>query len=97
MPVLKLLKAFAFNWIYFEIDAWNLHTHAIRRHVFSSILWITCHLPFIMAYVLAGAALSRLVLATDCADADEHDLTETYVAKSEHEISDALRWFYCCG
>ena len=50
-----------------------------------------------MAYVLAGAALSRLVLATDCSDADEHDITELYAERSEHEISDGLRWFYCCG
>lgn len=33
--VLGLIQAFVFNWIYFEIDSFNLHTHAIRRHVFS--------------------------------------------------------------
>jgi len=33
--VLGLVQAFAFNWIYFEIDSFNLHTHAIRRHVVS--------------------------------------------------------------
>lgn len=33
--VLGLIQAFTFNWIYFEIDSFNLHTHAIRRHVFS--------------------------------------------------------------
>lgn len=33
--VLGLVQAFAFNWIYFEIDSFNLHTHAIRRHVIS--------------------------------------------------------------
>jgi low temperature requirement protein LtrA len=33
--VLGLVQAFVFNWIYFEIDSFNLHTHAIRRHVFS--------------------------------------------------------------
>jgi low temperature requirement protein LtrA len=33
--VLGLLQAFTFNWIYFEIDSFNLHTHAIRRHVIS--------------------------------------------------------------
>jgi low temperature requirement protein LtrA len=33
--VLGLVQAFVFNWIYFEIDSLNLHTHAIRRHVFS--------------------------------------------------------------
>jgi low temperature requirement protein LtrA len=33
--VLGLIQAFTFNWIYFEIDSWNLHSHAIRRHVVS--------------------------------------------------------------
>ena len=95
--VLGLIQAFSFNWLYFEIDSYNLHTHAIRRHFMSSILWITAHLPFIMAYVLAGASLSRLVIATDCRDANPEDLTEAYALKSESEIPTGLRWFYCCG
>lgn len=33
--VLGLIQAFVFNWLYFEIDSFNLHTHAIRRHVVS--------------------------------------------------------------
>lgn len=95
--VLGLIQAFAFNWLYFEIDADNLHSHAIRRHYASALLWQTFHLPFIMAYVLAGAALSRLVLATDCRDANVDDITEAYLPRSEHEVSSGLRWFYCAG
>lgn len=95
--VLGLIQAFCFNWLYFDIDGWNVHTHAIRRHMASSMLWITAHLPFIMSYVLAGAALSRLVLATDCDDVDVEALTDTYLPKSEREIAPGLRWFYCCG
>jgi low temperature requirement protein LtrA len=33
--VLGLIQAFTFNWLYFEIDSFNLHTHAIRRSVAS--------------------------------------------------------------
>lgn len=44
--------------------------------VIPAIIWNTVHLPFIMAYVLAGASLSRLVLATDCGDANAEDWTE---------------------
>ena len=33
--VLGLIQAFTFNWLYFEIDSFNLHTHAIRRHFLS--------------------------------------------------------------
>ncbi|KAI4107723.1 MAG: hypothetical protein L6R37_001408 [Teloschistes peruensis] len=95
--ILGLVQAFFFNWLYFEIDGWNIHTHAIRRHVASSILWIFIHLPFIMAYVLAGASLSRLVLAHDCKDADSETLEEASLGRSEAEIEPGLRWFYCVG
>lgn len=59
--------------------------------------WTTAHIPFIMSFVLAAAALSKLVLATDCRDTKIEDLTETYMLKSEHEIPIGLRWFYCAG
>ena len=94
---LGLIQAFCFNWLYFEIDGWNVHTHAIRRHMASSMVWITAHLPFIMSFVLSGAALSRLVLATDCEDANVEALTETYLPKSQPEIAPGLRWFYSAG
>ncbi|KAG7004680.1 hypothetical protein G7Y79_00024g056300 [Physcia stellaris] len=95
--VLGLVQAFSFNWIYFEIDACNIHTHAIRRHVGSSITWVTIHLPFIMAFVLAGASLSRLVLVHDCINTDPETLGENYIGRSEPEIPIGLRWFYCGG
>ena len=95
--VLGLIQAFSFNWIYFEVDGFNLHKHAIRRHMISGMMWTTMHLPFIMSFVLAGASLSRLVLAHDCADTDRETLDESYIARSESEISMGLRWFYCAG
>ncbi|KAL8953727.1 MAG: hypothetical protein Q9222_000409 [Ikaeria aurantiellina] len=95
--ILGLIQAFCFNWLYFEIDGWNIHTHAIRRSILSSLTWIVIHLPFIMSYVLGGAALSKLVLAHDCADADVETLTEGYAELSESEIPPGLRWFYSAG
>lgn len=65
--------------------------------VMLAITWMTAHLPLAMAFVLAGAALSKLVLAHDSSDSDPHWLWETYEARSEEEISDGLRWFYCAG
>ncbi|KAH0559062.1 hypothetical protein GP486_004348 [Trichoglossum hirsutum] len=50
-----------------------------------------------MSFVLYGGALSRLVVAHDCADANESSLTEAFAQKSEAEISSGLRWFYCAG
>lgn len=61
------------------------------------MVWMTAHLPFIMGYVLAAASLSRLVLATDCHDANAEDLTEAYISNSQNELPAGLRWFYCAG
>src|ERR1700742_3161145 len=74
--VLGLIQAFCFNWIYFEIDNYGIHVHAIRRHWLAGLLWSNCHLPFIMSYILASSTLSRLVLAHDCADANPETLGE---------------------
>ena len=63
----------------------------------SAMAWTTAHIPFIMSFVLAAAALSKLVLATDCRDTKIEDLTATYMLKSEPEIPIGLRWFYCAG
>lgn len=95
--VMGLVQAFIFNWIYFEIDGENIHIHAIRRKVNTAWIWTFSHLPFICAYVLAGAAMSKLVVADDCPDTDAHLLTETYAERSEHEIPLGLRFFYCAG
>ena len=74
-----------------------LNDESIAYVPVAAMLWTTIHLPFIMAYVLAGAALSRLVLATDCHDANVEDLTDAYTDSSKPEVSSALRWFYCAG
>lgn len=50
-----------------------------------------------MAFTISGAALSRLVVAHDCSNADIEKLTETYQERSEGELADGLRWFYGCG
>ena len=95
--ILGLIQAFTFNWIYFEIDAFNIHVHAIRRHVISFALWMTLHLPFIMAYVLASAALAKLVLAHDCSNTDPDSLSEDSKINSVSDIGPGLRWFYSAG
>jgi Bacterial low temperature requirement A protein (LtrA) len=64
---------------------------------FLALVWASAHLPFLLGYSLAGASLSKLVVAHDCPDADEHNLTEVYAHKSSDHIDDGLRWFYCGG
>lgn len=95
--ILGLIQAFAFQWLYFEIDHNGVHVHAIRRHWVSSTVWITCHLPFVLSYVLAAATLSKLVIAHDCDNANIEDLGETYQLRSLPEIDQGLRWYYCAG
>ncbi|RDW87366.1 hypothetical protein BP5796_03060 [Coleophoma crateriformis] len=95
--VLGLIQSFCMNWIYFELDGTDLFAHAIRRSVVRAWIWNLAHLPFIMSFALGAAALSKLVVATDCPNATLDSLTAVYVEKSEHEIPIGLRWFYCAG
>ncbi|MCJ1321518.1 hypothetical protein MMC15_006863 [Xylographa vitiligo] len=95
--ILGLIQVFTLNMIYFDIDSHNLYTHAIRRHYIAFMFWMWLHLLFIMSFVLASGALSKLVLAHDCADADPSTLTPAYAQKSEPDIDIGLRWFYCAG
>ena len=95
--ILGLIQAFCFNWIYFEIDGANISSHAIRRHKVSALVWSITHLPFIMAFVLGGGALSRLVLARDVHGSFLKHLTPAYEVRSEEEVLAGHRWFYCAG
>jgi len=63
----------------------------------TAIIWGGAHLPFIMSFVLGAAALSKLVVAHDCPNADLHDLTEHWMERSDEEVPYGLRWFYCGG
>lgn len=62
-----------------------------------AMTWLCAHLPFLLGFSLAGASLSKLVVATDCANGDLDNLTETYMRKSSDHIDIGLRWFYCGG
>ena len=95
--VLGLIQAFSFNWLYFELDTFNMRVHAIRRHFISAFVWLSIHLPFVMSFVLSGSALSRIVLAHDFPGARTSTLTATFADKSDAEVSIGLRWYYCCG
>lgn len=94
---LSLIQAFSFNWLYFEVDTFNLHVHAIRRHIATAMIWLSVHLPFIMSYVLASAAQAKIVLAHNTSNTDPEKLLEPYAGRSEEEASSGLRWYYCAG
>ncbi|KAL8309273.1 hypothetical protein RB597_009511 [Gaeumannomyces tritici] len=95
--ILGLVQAYIFNWLYFDVDASNIHVHAIRRSSKHYIIWLMAHLPFIMSYTVATAGLSKLVVASDVADASPKDLTSTYAHRSEAHVPLGIRLFYCVG
>jgi low temperature requirement protein LtrA len=96
--ILGLLQAFALNSLYFEMDTFNLYTHAIRRHNWYFVfVWIIVHIPLVMSLVVAGATISRLVLAHDCNHCPVSALAEPYATRSQPSILPGQRWFYCAG
>ncbi|KAH7040498.1 bacterial low temperature requirement A protein-domain-containing protein [Microdochium trichocladiopsis] len=95
--IIGLVQAFVFNWIYFEVDGENLHLHAIRRSGWSSALWSIAHLPFICAYTLSSAAMSKIVVAHDSINSDPHSLEEYYAHNSKPYVTQGVRWAYCVG
>lgn len=62
-----------------------------------ALIWMSSHIPFTMGFVIAGAALSKLVLVHDTSDSDPRDLFGAYEERSEEELSEGLKWFYCAG
>ncbi|KAG8984009.1 hypothetical protein FRB90_005626 [Tulasnella sp. 427] len=95
--VLGLVQAFCFNWIYFDVDEKYQHAKLAERHTVSAALWFNAHLPFIMAFTLSSAALSRLVVAHDCPNSEAEWLIPMFEERSVEELSRGLRWFYCAG
>lgn len=95
--MLAVVQAFAIMWIYFDIDGWAIHVHAIRRHWISSSVWVFTHLPLSAAFILASSTLSDLVLAHDCINSNPEDLDEVYASRSVEELEQPMRWFYCGG
>lgn len=60
-------------------------------------LWGVSHLPFVMGYIVATSALSRLVLATDVPGTDSNQLAEPYRDSAEDHFNSGVRFFYCHG
>lgn len=91
--ILALVQAFAIMWLYFDVDNWALHVHAIRRHWISSTCWISAHMPLAASFILASSTLSELILAHDSSNANIEDLIEAYASRSKGEIEQPLRWY----
>lgn len=94
---LGLTQTFVFNWLYFEVDGSNIRTHAIRWRVQTAALWQNAHLIFALSYILAAAAMCKLLVVTDCANAPLSALTPFYQHRSDDHITEGLRLYYCIG
>ncbi|OAA67835.1 Low temperature requirement A [Niveomyces insectorum RCEF 264] len=95
--VLGLVQAFLFNWLYFDIDGANIHVHAIRRRAETAYVWQYAHLLFTLAFVLSSAALTRLVVATDCRDAPLSALATADQERAAPTVALGLRLYYSTG
>ncbi|KAG8963947.1 hypothetical protein FRC05_004349 [Tulasnella sp. 425] len=82
--VLGLIQAFCFNWMYFDVDEryQTEPAHLPKKHTISAALWFNAHLPLIMGFTLSSAALSKLVVAHDCPNADPERLMPTFAERS---------------
>lgn len=61
------------------------------------MVWNMGHLFFVMSYIPAAAALTKLVAAADCPDADPESLSHHWHERSEDHVSLGIRLFYCVG
>jgi hypothetical protein len=58
-------------------------------------MWFTLHLPFILSFVLAGAALARIVLTHDIETVSY--LASISISRSDETVAAGQRYFYCAG
>ena len=93
--VLGLLQVFALSAIYFEMDRFNIYTHAIRRHPLASVAWSYAHIPMTASFILSSSALKKIVTAHDCLNAKPEYLWESETSVAA--LTRGERWFYCGG
>eukprot|EP00732_Lithocolla_globosa_P001929 Lithocolla_globosa_v1_NODE_1113_length_2859_cov_12.694365.p1 type:complete len:369 gc:universal NODE_1113_length_2859_cov_12.694365:254-1360(+) len=62
--LLALLICYNFKWLYFDVDASRMYTHALRRNFLTKILFPSLHLPLHMGIVINGHATGYFVRET---------------------------------
>ena len=92
--ILGICIAFALNVIYFDADNHHYVKHAYLRHpilifIYTFGLYIT-----VSGLTLAGAALGRIVIASDCVDANADDLSDDFKDESTNPLPVSIRWLF---
>src|ERR1700758_1627821 len=59
--VLGVLIAFCLEWIYFDVDASRNYLHALRRNIFSGILFTGIHLPLHCSIVASTSSITSFL------------------------------------
>ncbi|GBB85599.1 hypothetical protein RclHR1_01210007 [Rhizophagus clarus] len=90
--ILGLLITYNLHWIYFIVDGSKQFQHALRRHVFTGLLFGLVHFPLNMALVAFGASLEAIVKLRDFPGAQDIPTEET---DPHEEFFPSLSWLYC--
>lgn len=86
--VLGLVQAYCFNWLYFEIDSFNLRTHAIRRHMLSCESNIVSFLNTpILTTIVISAGVVHATLAFHPLVRDSRSSTRADCSNARHRVS----------
>ncbi|GBB85600.1 hypothetical protein RclHR1_01210008 [Rhizophagus clarus] len=85
--ILGLLITYNLHWIYFIVDGSKQFQHALRRHVFTGLLFGLVHFPLNMALIAFGASLEKIVQLRDFPGAQNipvssHALVAEFYAES---------------
>ncbi|RUP48010.1 bacterial low temperature requirement A protein-domain-containing protein [Jimgerdemannia flammicorona] len=92
--VLGLLLAYNLHWIYFDVDASRQYKHALRRHIFTGLLFVFLHLPLCAAIVIMGSTLGVLVQVMDF-PGSENIPVGLHGAERLTEIPPGIDWLFC--
>jgi hypothetical protein len=64
--------AYGLNWLYFDVDNTNLQVHAIRRSMYTSLIYGLVHLPFIMVSQRLCLLIQGITFSGSCVGVSGH-------------------------
>ncbi|CAJ0899842.1 6072_t:CDS:10 [Entrophospora sp. SA101] len=76
--LLGLLISYNLHWIYFDVDASRQYLHALRRHVFTGVLFGMVHFPLNMSLIAFGSSLGKIVMFMDFNGAQDIPMPPSY-------------------
>ncbi|RHZ88891.1 hypothetical protein Glove_21g385 [Diversispora epigaea] len=111
--ILGLIIAYSIHWIYFDVDASRQFQHALRRHVFTGVLFGYIHYPLLMSLIAFGSSLGRMMTIMDYlgeeknpasdvvedSDVSGHLLSGREVSSGSTitEFPESLVWLFCAS